>query len=109
MAPAWRTAALENQIRHRVIEAAAIWIADSESLEMKILLARNAASMLAQYQRLQDRLSALGLAPGPTNPRRAAIRNSNAFFARLQTSEERVATGFLPWVGSGSGHQNGVR
>ena len=86
---------LETKFAIEFIEAAAIWIADSESLEMKILLGTQCGVHARQYQRLQDRLSALGLAPGSYDPRQGGYSKLFAFLRSLQTSEERAATGLL--------------
>ncbi len=91
---------LETKFAIEFIEAAAIWIADSESLEMKILLGTQCGVHARQYQRLQDRLSALGLAPGSYDPRQGGYSKLFAFLRSLQTSEERAATGLLTLGGS---------
>jgi hypothetical protein len=91
---------LETKFAIEFIEAAAIWIADSESLEMKILLGAQCGVHARQYQRLQDRLSALGLAPGSYDPRQGGYSKLFAFLRSLQTSEERAATGLLTLGGS---------
>ena len=91
---------LETKFGIEFIEAAAIWIADSESLEMKILLGTQCGVHARQYQRLQDRLSALGLAPGSYDPRQGGYSKLFAFLRSLQTSEERAATGLLTLGGS---------
>jgi hypothetical protein len=91
---------LETKFGIEFIEAAAIWIADSESLEMKILLGTQCGVHARQYQRLQDRLSTLGLAPGSYDPRQGGYSKLFAFLRSLQTSEERAATGLLTLGGS---------
>jgi hypothetical protein len=77
------------------IEAAAIWIADTESLEMKIILGGQCGVHAQQYLRLQDRLSGLGLSPGSYDPRQGGYSKLFAFLRSLQTSEERAAAGLL--------------
>jgi hypothetical protein len=91
---------LETKFAIEFIEAAAIWIADSESLEMKIMLGVQCGVHARQYERLQDRLSALGLAPGSYDPRQGGYSKLFAFLRSLQTSEERAATGLLTLGGS---------
>jgi hypothetical protein len=91
---------LETKFAIEFIEASAIWIADSESLEMKILLGTQCGVHARQYRRLQDRLSALGLAPGSYDPRQGGYSKLFAFLRSLQTSEERAATGLLTLGGS---------
>ncbi len=82
------------------IEAAAIWIADTESLEMKIVLGAQCGVHTRQYERLQERLSGLGLAPGSYDPRQGGYSKLFAFLRSLQTSEERVAAGLLTLGGA---------
>lgn len=53
-----------------------------------------------QYQRLQERLSVLGLASGSYDPRQGGYSKLFAFLRSLQTSEERVATGLLTLGGA---------
>jgi hypothetical protein len=91
---------LETKFAIEFIEAAAIWIADSESLEMKILLGTQCGVHARHYQRIQDRLSALGLAPGSYDPRQGGYSKLFAFLRSLQTNEERAATGLLALGGS---------
>jgi len=86
---------LEAKFAIEAIEIAAIWIADSESLEMKIVLGSQCGAHARQYQRLQDRLSSLGLAPGSYDPRQGGYSKLFAFLRSLQTSEERAAAGLL--------------
>jgi hypothetical protein len=91
---------LETKFTIEFIEAAAIWIVDSESLEMKILLGTQCGVHARHYQKIQDRLSALGLAPGSYDPRQGGYSKLFAFLRSLQTSEERAATGLLALGGS---------
>jgi hypothetical protein len=86
---------LESKFAIESIEVAAIWIADTESLEMKIVLGTQCGVHARQYQRLQDRLSALGLAPGSYDPRQGGYSKLFAFLRSLQTSEERAAAGLF--------------
>ena len=91
---------LETKFGIEFIEAAAIWIVDTESLEMKILLGTQCGVHARHYQRLQDRLSTLGLAPGSYDPRQGGYSKLFAFLRSLQTSEERAAAGLLALGGS---------
>jgi len=90
----------ESRFAIESIEAAAIWIADSESLEMKILLGTQCGVHALHYQKLQDRLAALGLAPGSYDPRQGGYSKLFAFLRSLQTSEERVAAGLFTLGGA---------
>lgn len=91
---------LEAKLAIESIEATAIWIADTESLEMKILLGTQCGVHARQYLRLQDRLSGLGLAPGSYDPRQGGYSKLFAFLRSLQTSEERAAAGLLTLGGA---------
>ncbi len=91
---------LETKFAIESIEAAAIWIANTESLEMKILLGSQCGIHARHYQKLQDRLSVLGLAPGSYDPRQGGYSKLFAFLRSLQTSEERAASGLLTLGGS---------
>ena len=86
---------LESKFAIESIEATAIWIADTESLEMKIMFGTECGVYARHYQKLQDRLSALGLAPGSYDPRQGGYSKLFAFLRSLQTSEERAATGLF--------------
>lgn len=91
---------LEAKLAIESIESAAIWIADSESLDMKILLGIQCGVHARQVHSLQDRLSALGLAPGSYDPRQGGYSKLFAFLRSLQTGEERAATGLLTLGGA---------
>jgi hypothetical protein len=91
---------LEAKFAIEAIEVAAIWIADTESLEMKIALGTHCGIQASHYQKLQERLSGLGLAPGSYDPRQGGYSKLFAFLRSLQTSEERVATGLLTLGGA---------
>ena len=86
---------LESKLVIEAIESAAIWIVDTESLEMKILLAAQCGAHARHYLGLQERLSMLGLAPGSYDPRHGGYSKLFAFLRSLQTSEERAAAGLL--------------
>jgi hypothetical protein len=91
---------LESKFAIEAIEAEALWIADTESLEMKIVLGTQCGVHAQQYQRLQERLSVLGLAPGSYDPRQGGYSKLFAFLRSLQTSEERTAAGLLTLGGA---------
>lgn len=91
---------IEAKLAIESIEAAAIWIADAESLEIKIVLASQCGVHARQYQRLAERLSGLGLAPGSYDPRQGGYSKLYAFLRSLQTSEERLAAGMLTLGGA---------
>jgi len=91
---------LESKLAIEALEAAAIWIVDTESLEMKILLGTQCGVYARQFHKLEDRLSTLGLAPGSYDPRQGGYSKLFAFLRSLQTSEERAATGLLTLGGA---------
>lgn len=91
---------LESKLAIESIEAAAIWIVDSESLDMKILLGTQCGVHARQFHRLQDRLAALGLAPGSYDPRQGGYSKLFALLRALQTNEERAAAGLLTLGGA---------
>jgi hypothetical protein len=91
---------LETKLAIESIEATAIWIADTDSLEMKIVLGTQCGVHARGYKKLQDRLSVLGLAPGSYDPRQGGYSKLFAFLRSMQTSEERVAAGLLTLGGA---------
>jgi len=91
---------LESKFAIECIESAALWIADCESLELKIALGVQCGVHARHYQQLQDRLSSLGLAPGSYDPRQGGYSKLFAFLRALQTGEERVAAGLLTLGGA---------
>jgi hypothetical protein len=91
---------LETKMAIEAIEVAAIWIVDSDSLDMKILLGTLCGVHARQFSQLQERLSTLGLAPGSYDPRQGGYSKLFAFLRSLQTNEERAATGLLTLGGA---------
>lgn len=91
---------LEAKLAIESIEAAAIWIADTESLETKIMLGTQCGVHARQYELLADHLSALGLAAGSYDPRQGGYSKLFAFLRALQTNEERIAAGLLTLGGA---------
>jgi hypothetical protein len=91
---------LEAKFAIESLEAAALWTADTESLEMKIVFGTQCGVHARQYQRLQEQLSVLGLASGSYDPRQGGYSKLYAFLRSLQTSEERVATGLMTLGGA---------
>jgi hypothetical protein len=77
------------------IEVAALWLPDSDALEMKMALGTRAGDCARQFQLLGERLAALGVAPGSFDARHGGYSKLFAFFRSLQTTEERAAAGFL--------------
>lgn len=77
------------------IEVAALWLPDSDGLDMKMALATRAGDCARHFQLLGDRLAALGVSPASFDARHGGYSKLFAFFRSLQTSEERAAAGFL--------------
>jgi hypothetical protein len=77
------------------IEVAALWLPDSEQLDMKIALARRAGDCAQHFRLLGDRLAALGVPSSAFDARFGGYSKLFAFFRSLQTTEERAAAGFL--------------
>jgi hypothetical protein len=91
---------LESKLAIESLEVSAIWIVDGESLEMKILLGMQCGVHARQFKRIEDRLSALGLAPGSYDPRQGGYSKLFAFLRSMQTNEERAAAGLLTLGGA---------
>ena len=77
------------------IEVAALWLPDSEELEMKLALAARAGDCARHFHLLGERLQANGVSPTSFDARHGGYSKLFAFFRSLQTTEERAAAGFL--------------
>jgi hypothetical protein len=99
---------LESKLAIESLEAAAIWIVDCESLDMKILLGSQCGAYARQFHKLQERLSVLGLAPGSYDPRQGGYSKLFAFLRSLQTNEERAAAGLLTLGGAAVARQEAL-
>lgn len=75
------------------IEIAALWIADTDSLDLKIVLAVTAGRHAKNFRHIEENLASLGLAPGSYDPRQGGYSKLFGFWRSLQTSEERIAAG----------------
>ena len=75
-------------------EVAALWLADCDDLEMKLLLAEQCGDGAKHYRLIAARLEALGAAAG-YDPRHGGYSKVFAFQRSLQTSEERSSAGHL--------------
>jgi hypothetical protein len=76
-------------------EVAALWLADCDDLEMKLLLAEQCGDGARHYRALSARLSALGADVAGYDPRHGGYSKVFAFLRSLQTPEERSAAGHL--------------
>jgi len=86
----------ESKMVVETIEIAALWLADTDSLALKLDCASYCGDRARHFRLLAERLAVLGLAPVPTTAPGGYSRLF-AFMRSLQTSEERAAAGFLPW------------
>lgn len=77
------------------MEAAALWLADTEDLPFKIALAAFCGASAQRYGLLQQRLAALGVAHVEFDPLCLGYSKLFAFFRSLQTVEERSAAGSI--------------
>jgi len=89
----------ESKMVVETIEIAALWLADTESLALKLACASYCGDRARHFQLLADRLAALGLASGSYDPRQGGYSRLYGFLRSLQTSEERAAAGFLTLAG----------
>lgn len=78
-----------------MVEAAALWLTDCDTLEMKLALATQCGDGAHDFQLAADRLEALGIPLASLDPRYGGYTKLFAFFRSLQTQEERAAAGFV--------------
>jgi hypothetical protein len=95
---------LEMRAVIEATEVAALWLADSDSLEAKLVLASQCGDEARHYGLLRDRLATLGIDALTFDARYGGYSKLFAFFRSLQTTEERAAAGFLT-----VGAYNGLR
>jgi hypothetical protein len=95
---------LEMQKVIEATEVAALWLTDNDSLDNKLILAAQCGDEARHFHMLSDRLAALGIDPLTFDARFGGYTKMFAFFRSLQTTEERMAAGFLTL-----GAFNGVR
>ncbi len=72
-------------------EVAALWLADSETLEAKIELGIRCGDSAKQYRALAARLGTLGVDVAAFDPQFGGYSKMFAFHRSLQTTEERAA------------------
>ena len=89
----------ETKMVIETIENSALWLADTESLELKLACAAYCGERARHFRLLGDRLAALGLAPGSYDPRQGGYSRLFAFMRSLQTTEERASAGFFALPG----------
>jgi len=98
----------ESKMVVESIEMAALWLADTESLGLKLACATYCGERARHFHLLRDRLAGLGLAPGSYDPREGGYSRLFGFLRSLQTSEERVAAGFLSLAGMSAARLAGL-
>ena len=76
-------------------EVAALWMADCDDLEMKLLLAEQCGDGAKQYRHISARLAALGADVAGYDPRHGGYSKVFAFLRSLQTPEERSSAGHV--------------
>jgi hypothetical protein len=81
------------------IEIAALWLADTESLSLKMACATYCGDRARHFRLLTERLAGLGLSPGSYDPRQGGYSRLFGFLRSLQTGEERASAGFLTLAG----------
>lgn len=88
---------LRLEARHTVetIDATAMWLVESDSLQFKLALSAHCGSCAQRYSLLDDRLRSLGVPAGDFDPLCLGYSKLFAFFRSLQTTEERAAAGAL--------------
>ena len=70
-----------------------MWLAESDSLDMKLALAARCGDGARHFALLRDRLAALGVDLAAFDARFGGYSKLFAFFRSLQTTEERAAAG----------------
>ena len=76
-------------------EVAALWMADCDDLEMKLLLAEQCGDGAKQYRAISARLAAIGADVAGYDPRHGGYSKVFAFLRSLQTPEERSSAGHV--------------
>jgi hypothetical protein len=76
-------------------EVAALWMADCDDLEMKLLFAEQCGEGAKQYRAISARLAAIGADVAGYDPRHGGYSKVFAFLRSLQTPEERSSAGLL--------------
>jgi hypothetical protein len=89
----------ESKMVVEAIEIAALWLADTDSLALKLDCASYCGDRARHFLLLSERLAALGLAAGSYDPRQGGYSRLFGFLRSLQTSEERAAAGFVTLAG----------
>ncbi len=84
---------LEMKTTVEATEVSALWITETDSLEVKMALAAACGDGARNFVLLRDRLAALGVDPLGFDVRFGGYSKLFAFFRSLQTTEERASAG----------------
>ena len=76
-------------------EVAALWMADCDDLEMKLLFAEQCGEGAKHYRQISARLAELGADVAGYDPRHGGYSKVFAFLRSLQTPEERSSAGHV--------------
>jgi hypothetical protein len=83
--------ALKNELE--ASEIAAIWLASTDELDVKLALARQCGDEARHYRLICDRLSALGVDADAIDPREGGYSPLFRYLSSLATTVERIAAG----------------
>ena len=83
--------ALKNEIE--ATDIAAIWMADTPELDVRLALARQVGDEAKHYRLIEDRLRALGVNVEEINPLATGYSPLFDFLKSLKTTVERIAAG----------------
>src|SRR5262245_13078131 len=83
--------ALKNELE--ATEIAAIWLADTQELDVKLALARQVGDEAKHYRAICDRLSELGTRPEQIDPRQSGYSPLFLYLRELKGTIPRVAAG----------------
>ena len=84
---------MEMKTTVEATEVSALWITETDSLDVKIALAAACGDGARNFALLRERLSALGVDPLGFDVRFGGYSKLFAFFRSLQTTEERASAG----------------
>jgi hypothetical protein len=84
---------LEMKTTVEATEVSALWITETDSLDVKIALAAACGDGARNFALLRERLAALGVDPLGFDVRFGGYSKLFAFFRSLQTTEERASAG----------------
>jgi hypothetical protein len=86
---------LEMRATIESTEVAAMWLTETDSLDVKMALAAQCGDSANRFALLRERLGVLGVDPNAFDPRFGGYSKLFALFRSLQTTEERSAAGPL--------------